>query len=202
MKVLSCSVALVLPLLVATTAMAEDETHDGFFFQLTGGLGYYSATGDELLGVEPKFSGTTTATSLMLGGSIIDGLAVGFGMFYDKATSPKYTVDGDELDSGITSQYVIGLGAFANLYLPIPMVDGVFVQGFYGWGGLESSFEGNVGGSDPTGTVIAFGAGKDWFLTDELSFGVMARLMRGSFELNGYGYGTTAPALVATLTYN
>ena len=60
----------------------------------------------------------------------------------------------------------------------------------------------NVGGSDPTGMVVAVGVGYDWWLTDEWSWGVMGRLVYAPLDLNGTSFSTWEPAVVASLTWH
>lgn len=181
-------------------AAAEPRTHDGFYMQLTGGLGYYSA-GAEAGGIEQSFSGMTLDTSLMLGGTIIPGLVVGGGFFIDYAPSPSFEQNGMEVELSDVSQMVIGIGPFVDYYLD-PKKGGVHIQAFAGWGGLETSSGGNAGGSDPTGLVVSVAGGYDIWLSDEWSVGGMLRVAYGNFSLNDVGYGTLAPALLGTLTWH
>jgi hypothetical protein len=166
--------------------------------QVTGGLGYYSASSDSG-GVDQSFSGTTIPTSLLLGGSMMENLVIGGGLFIDYASSPTYEQNGTEVQ-GDFKQYVVGLGIFGDYYLD-PKKGGVHIQGFLGWGGVETSTEGGgVGGSDPTGLVVYGGGGYEWWISDEWSAGVMGRLTYGNFSINDVSLPTIAPAVVGTLT--
>lgn len=174
-------------------------THDGFYLQLTGGLGYVSTSvsggGDSTMG------GLALDTSLMIGGSPMPGLAIGGGFFMDYMPSPSVSAGGMDVDIGLTSQYFLGiLGLFADFY-PDP-ADGLHFQAYAGWGGLESSFDGNVGGSDPTGLVLSVAGGYDVWIGDELSAGVLLRFAYGALSNNGIDGTTIAPAILGTLTYN
>ncbi len=180
-------------------AAAEPRQHDGFYLQLTTGVGYYSITAESSIG-EESFSGMTTPISLMMGGSIMKGLAIGGGFFIDRAGSPTYEMNGMEPASMPDfSQYVIGLGGFADYYLKPD--GGLHFQGFVGWGGVETSSANGVGGSDPTGLVMSLGAGYDWFLSEELSAGIMGRVSYGMFSINSIDTPTIAPAIVGTLSW-
>lgn len=149
----------------APNARAEGNLHDGFYMQLGTGLGYYSVSA-EAGGIESGYSGLTVPLSLMLGGSPIPGLAIGGGFMIDYAPSPGMTINGRDYDPGIdVSQYIIGIGPFADYYLDPK--GGLHFQAFAGWGGLETSAEGNAGGSDPTGFLMALGAGYDVWLGSE-----------------------------------
>lgn len=132
--------------------------------QVTGGLGYYSSSA-EAGGTEVSYSGTTMPMSLLLGGTLKPGLAIGGGFFVDRASSPTYEVNGMEQTGVEFTQYVVGLGVTVDYYLKPE--GGTHIQGFLGWGGLETSTEaGGVGGSDPTGMVVFIAGGHDWYLSD------------------------------------
>jgi hypothetical protein len=89
---------------------------------------------------------------------------------------------------------------FADIY-PDP-TDGLHIQPFLGFGGLEASVNGNAGGSDPTGLVLALGAGYDWWVGDEWSIGVMGRVAYAPLSINDVGVSVLAPAVLATFTYH
>ncbi len=186
----------------SSTAQAAPNTQDGFVFQLSPGLGYYSMTAEDALGTEVAFSGETFSLSLMLGGTIMPGLHVGGGFFLDRAFSPTLEIGGQEAaGTPDFQQFVLGLGPFVDYYLD--PAGGLHFQGFFGWGGVETSTEaGGAGGSDPTGLVVYLGAGYDVFLSDEWSVGGMARFAYGPFALNEIDYPTIAPALLLTLTWS
>jgi hypothetical protein len=184
----------------AGTAHAADNTHDGFYLQAATGLGYYSASA-EVANIEASFSGMTIPMSLMLGGSPIEGLAIGGGFMIDYAPSPTYELNGQDAGANIDfSQYIIGIGPFADYYLS-PQ-GGLHLQAFVGWGGLETSAEGNAGGSDPTGLVTALGVGYDVFISSEWSVGGMGRLTFAPLSIDDVSYTTFEPALLVTLTYH
>jgi hypothetical protein len=174
-------------------------THDGFHFQLTGGLGFYSSSGSAP--ANQDFSGMTFPGSLLLGGTLMRHLVVGGGLYLDYAPGPTYEQNGTEVPNAISSQFILGLGVYADYYLD-PEKNGLHIQGFAGWGGLETSFMGNVGGSDPTGLVAAGGVGYEWWLSDQWSWGVMGRLLYAPLDLNGTSFSTIEPAVVATLTWH
>lgn len=184
---------------IGGSAAAEPRQHDGFYLQLTTGIGYYSLSTSGPAGDE-SLSGMSIPISLMMGGSVMKGLAVGGGFFIDRVGSVTYTdANGMEQPIGDVTQYVIGLGGFADYY--IKPDGGLHFQGFVGWGGVETSNGGNVSGSDPTGLVLSAGVGYDWFLSEELSAGVMGRLTYGMFDFNGVDMPTFAPAIVGTLSW-
>lgn len=182
------------------TAHADDKTHDGFYLQAATGLGYFSASAEQL-GEEATYSGVTIPLSLMLGGSPMKGLAIGGGFMVDYAPSPSFQLNGQDVDSNVDfSQYVIGIGPFVDYYLD--PAGGLHFQGFVGWGGLETSAEGDAGGSDPTGLVVALGVGYDLFVSDEWSIGGAGRFTFAPLSLNDVSFTTMEPALLLTATYH
>ena len=185
--------------LCAPDALAAPRTHDGFYMEFAPGLGYLS-TSASAAGTDVSFSGMTLPFAFLLGGSPFPGFVVGGEVLTDYEFSPKYKLNGQEAATGISSQYLIGIGPFVDFY-PNP-AQGLHFQGMIGWGGLETSFQGNVGGSDPTGLVVSLAGGYDFWVADEWSIGVMARFGYGALSLGDVGYKAIAPALLATFTYH
>lgn len=70
-----------------------------------------------------------------------------------------------------------------------------------GWGGLETSVDGGVGGSDPTGLVMSLGGGYDYWLTDALGVGGLARFTYAPLSQNDVTFHTLAFNLLASVTY-
>ena len=212
--------ALGLVLAMATTASAQDEaakdttpvasdaaspgakTHDGFYFNTSLGLGYYNMSAETVPGgPEASFSGLTASTALLFGGTVGQGVVIGGGLTIDYASSPSYSVDGNDVDVNVDySQFLLSIGPFVDYYLDPK--GGLHFFGMAGWGGVETSAEGNVGGSDPTGLVLTVGAGHDWFISDEWSAGVMGRLAYAPLSMNDVDFPTIAPAIVGTITYH
>lgn len=190
---------ITLTLESAAEAGSLPRTHDGFHFQLTGGLGTYSSSGEAP--ANQDFSGVTIPMSLLLGGTLFNHLAIGGGILFDYAPGPTYKFSGTEVKDQVSSQIILGLGLYADYYLN-PEKNGLHFQGFAGWGGLETSFQGNVGGSDPTGLVMSLGVGYEWWLSEQWSGGLMGRILYAPISLNSTSFPTWEPALVGTLTWN
>jgi hypothetical protein len=170
--------------------------------QLDVGAGYLS-TSAEALGTKVTYSGVTIPSAFLLGGTI-GPVVIGGGFTWDYAFSPSaevtsggVTQSGDLQDITLT---LIGIGLFADIY-PDP-TGGLHFQPFVGWGGLEATYQGNSGGSDPTGLVTALGVGYEWWMADQWSIGAMGRFTYAPLKLNSVGYNTTAFAALATFTYH
>lgn len=200
MQILKTLLALAVVLAVTPAqAASQPRTHDGFHFQLTGGLGMYDVSGDAP--ANQDFSGTAIPGSVLFGGTLFGRMAFGGGLYFDYAPGPKYELNGNEVKDVVSSQTLIAFGAYADYYLD-PQQNGLHFQVFGGWGGLETSFQGDVGGSDPTGLVGAVAVGYDWWLSDEWSAGVMGRVVYAPLDLNGTGFTTIAPGIVAAITWH
>lgn len=195
--------SLALLMVLASVAFASpafadsgSRKHDGFHFSLQGGIGYYTA-GDDSTGT---FSGMTLPSALLMGGTVGGRVALGGGVVFDYSPSPTYEFGGSEM-SGDFSQMIIGLGLYADYYFD-PVKNGLHVQLFAGWGGLETSANGNVGGSDPTGLVSHVGVGYEVWIAHEWSVGVLARLTYAPLSFNNVDITVIQPAVVGTLTWH
>lgn len=190
-------------LCAASTASAEPRTHDGFYFQGGVGVGYLNASADHGGGFKESIYGVTTPISILLGGTV-GPVVIGGGFFADHATSPgaKVETPGFSASGSLTdvTMTLIGLGVFADYY--VDPHGGLHFQPFVGWGGLERSYRGDSGGSDPTGLVMALGGGYDWWVGDEWSIGVMGRVAYAPLKFNDVSVPTVAPAILATFTYH
>lgn len=182
---------------MASEAHAAPRTHDGFYLQLDVGLGYLSSSA-EFGPITQTLSGVTVPSALLLGGTV-GPVVIGGGLFSDYAPSPSLSNEGGgSATPDDISMYLVGLGVFADYY--VDPHGGLHFQPFVGWGGLETTVGGNAGGSDPTGLVLAFGGGYDWWVSDEWSIGVMGRIAYAPLKLNDTSYSTIAPAVLATFT--
>jgi len=164
-------------------AKAEAMTHDGFYMSLEAGVGYLSASADSP-NFEQTMTSTTFSSGLLLGGTV-GPVVIGGGFTYDYGFSPSVEQNGQEAELEDVKLYLIGIGAFADYY--VDPAGGLHFIGMLGWGGLESSYQGNAGGSDPTGLLITLGGGYDFWVADEWSIGPLARFTYAplSYELAG-----------------
>jgi len=178
-------------------ADSKPKTHDGFHFQFQTGLGYYKASVDD---VDQTIKGMTIPIAFLFGGNLSDKLILGGGIVADRASKPTLESGGVEVETDVT-QYIVGLGAYVDYYLD-PVKNGLHFQGYVGWGGLETSSNGNVGGSDPTGLVTYIGGGYDWWISDQWSAGVMGRILYAPLSQNSVGVKVFEPALIGALTWH
>ncbi len=165
-------------------------THDGLHLNLSVGVGYYDVDN-----ADQPFSGVTVPAQLLIGGTALPGLALGGGFVLDHATSPSTDTE------GVTSQTIVALGIYADYYLNAA-TNGVHAQAFLGWGGLETSFQGERTGTDPTGLITYAGVGYELWLSEQWSYGVLGRLLYAPISIFDNRYSTIEPAVVATLTWH
>lgn len=200
-KLVLSSAALFAATTFAIDAEADPRTHDGFYLHMDLGFGYLSSTAEvEGFDTSYNFSGVSVPSTLLLGGTV-GPVAFGGGFFSDYAPSPSGSIDGGtsvELDN--VSMYLVGIGMFADIY-PNPN-EGLHFLPFVGWGGLEMTYNGDAGGSDPTGLVMSLGVGYDWWVSAQWSVGVMGRFAYAPLTLDNTSYTTIAPALLGTFTYH
>jgi hypothetical protein len=198
-RILGCA-SFCAALAGATDALADPRMHDGFYMNLSTGLGYLS-TSASVPGQDVTFAGVTIPSVFLLGGTPVKGLVIGGGLLTDYSLSPKYKVNGTEVPTtSSVSQYLVGFGPFVEFY-PNP-AEGLHFHGMVGFGALETSVNGNAGGSDPTGFLVALGAGYDFWVGDQWSIGVLGRFAYAPLSLNGLAYTSIAPAVLATFTYH
>lgn len=178
---------------MAPGASAEERVHDGFYLSLQTGLGYLSSSA-EIGGFDQSLSGLTVSSGLLMGGTV-GPVVIGGGMTFDRAFSPSVKQGDQEVELDDVELYLINLGVFADYY-PDP-TRGLHFVGMFGWGGLEASVGGDVGGSDPTGMILGLGAGYDFWIADEWSVGPLGRFMYAPLSLNDVDYDTIQFTLVA-----
>jgi hypothetical protein len=199
--------------------------HDGLYFRfaLGIGVGHDHVTTDAPLPTDNVFSFTPTKldvsgtgfgwmTEIGLGFTPLPGLVLGLGSF--TATIPKVTGKSKDPGTGDYSERISQLGILG------PLVDWYFFPkyGFHAEAspGLATFV---AGASVPkvegpfaqahtaTGFGFMLGVGYDWWVGDQWSMGVLARVIYGSTsgsdgEGTQFSHGNYAPAFMITLTYH
>ncbi|MCC6900620.1 MAG: autotransporter domain-containing protein [Polyangiaceae bacterium] len=158
-------------------------THDGFFFRigLNGGplMLSWDAPSD------PKWSGFQSGFDLLIGGSPVDGLAIGGALIANRTTDPTYEVGGAE-STWKGSMLFAGLALFADWYLNPH--EGLHFQGLVGFAAVDFvSDSGQSGGNDPTGTMFGLGAGYDFWISNQWSIGPFGRVIYSSVSAEAGG---------------
>ncbi len=191
--------AVGLVLLSAGWASAAPRTHDGFYLGLEGGFGYLSSSVSYNGADMGKWSGMTMDTAIWLGGTV-GPVVIGGGMSYANAFSPKFSQGGQSTSYTDLSLALIAFGPFVDIY-PNPN-EGLHFMGFAGWGGLNASYQGNSGGSDPTGLVAMLGGGYEFWVADQWSIGPLGRFTYAPLSLNDMSYSTIAFTVLADFKYH
>ena len=169
--------------------------HDGFYFRFAGGLGAgsdsFEADGGQFQDdagdpVTSDASGFCGATEVAIGATPLPGLVIGGGAYTVIWTAPEAAV----YDVGATYEFaasqLVLFGPFADWY--VWPKNGWHVQGALG---LASFVMGQGVPHAPPGAVpvvrahtslgygLMLGAGYEWFVADQWSVGLLARMTRG-----------------------
>jgi hypothetical protein len=198
---------------------AAPKQHDGLYVRIGGGLGYVSDSFESedlpLLGtVEGTITGLAIPFEFAAGTSIKPGLVLGGGMYLHYVPSPtaeeaqSAVGQGDvDFDSGL---FVL-FGPMIDYYLDPRM--GLHLQGSVGLGyfsigdGEVQNFPISIEGADGLGFGAMIGFGNEWWVTDDWSMGVLARLafgITGAESEDGIksDHSVWTPALLFTVTLN
>jgi hypothetical protein len=150
--------------------------HGGFYGRLQLGLGGARAR-TEILRTDLTFSGGAGALNLELGGAVARNLIL-FGKLYGLSVpEPEFEYgdlegDADDLDGSFR-----GFGAGLTYYL---MPSNVYLSGALTLSRLASA--GPVDDYDSeVGPMFHLGAGKEWFVADQVSLGLGLELAFGGF---------------------
>jgi hypothetical protein len=186
--------------------------HDGFYLRLGVGFGGYS----EAISVEDAdesttISGIASVSELAIGGTVLPGLVVGGGVWTSSVLSSERNIDGmlppDEVIGG-SGNFTL-LGPFVDLYFRprsgLHLQAAAGLATIRGWDLPEAQDNPDavsVGG----GAMVGFGY--DWWVGDEWSIGILARLAAvvgvqedemGNTWVHAIG---SSPALLFTATFH
>lgn len=206
----------------APATPAGVRTHDGFYLRLATGFGAYSETirserSDRYGGtVKGQSTGFATLGELAVGGTIAPGLVLGGGAYTAQLIAGTFRVnddsDGDpppELDPEVRNFALVG--PFIDWY-PNPKT-GFHFQAALGLATLSGVHldTSAVNDDEPyhaIGGGVMLGVGYEWWVGDEWSMGVSARLL-GSFlrgkddsDVMWNHVAGTGPSPMFTVTYH
>ena len=177
--------------------------HDGFYFRFSLGVGRLAPTVEVDAGgqkSEAKFSGSTLAADLMLGGTIGRHVVLGGGLASLSVSDAEVERQGVKGDANQSLQLSIG-GPFVDVY-PDPG-GGLHFQGMLGVASLVSRPDSSSRSSQTlSGFGLAGGVGYDFWIASQWSLGLMARIHYASVDKTIDGAdnksSTVAPALLLT----
>ena len=186
---------------LAGVAQAEDETHDGFFLRLGLNFGPLIGSLEPEVGVgEADYSGLTIGSDLLLGGTLADGFVLGGALITGSTSDPTIKV-GDLEGEGDGNLILAGLGVFANYYFD--PTQGGHLQAILGFAAVDFvSSSGTSGGNDPTGVMLGFGGGYDFWIGGEWSIGPFARVLYAPTSADGYKFTYLYPSIGVVFTYH
>jgi len=186
----------------STPAQAEPNTHDGFQFRGAIGPAFLSDTETAADGSgSATISGGAASLELYFGGTPARGLVVGGFVMGTSAASPSVSANGQTV--GTASGASLGLGNFGPYidYYPNPR-GGFHVIGTLAFANLNVSNGNGTQQNVASGGAIGAGAGYDFWVADEWSLGVLARLTyAGLKDSNSDSESTVAAALLFSVTY-
>jgi hypothetical protein len=191
-------------------------THDGFYLRLGlgfGGLGMNLDVDDRGSPGTAKASGPALLSEIALGGTIADGLVLGFGVFAGDVADDRelefrlggtnpYSVETrvDELTAGV-------VGPFLDYYFDPQR--GFHIQGAVGIGVLSYQRELDREEVLLGGLGVMLGVGHEWWIGEQWSLGGLARVIwtgvGGEDPLDPeltYSGSAFVPGLLLTATYH
>jgi hypothetical protein len=181
--------------------------HDGFYFRAAVGASFLasSSVSSSTLSQDISVSGTGAGLELSAGTTVGRGIVVGGGIYGHSVSSPSYSMTGASATGG--SLTATGIGPFVDWY-PNP-ASGWHAEGVIGLGFIKASKGNQFPTQDYSGTgvLLSAGGGYEWWLGEQLSLGVLARLQYAQADVKADGSTQSAtmklftPALLASLTY-
>ena len=202
----------VLALCIPARSHAATGRHDGFYLEMTLGLGveatYAREDPDPGTGnsVHSSAVGPGATASILIGGSPLPGLVLGGGALSSFAILGAWTrtlngertsFSDDDADDPFAS--LLGLvGPFCDYY-PNP-ARGFHVQALAGYATLAMR-PANESLSNPSGLGLMAGVGQDWSVAPRWSVGLLARVVGVASSVPGEHELTLLPSLNVAFTY-
>lgn len=180
-------------------------TRKGWYLRAGLGLGV-RRDGISGGGTDATLTGAGLSGELAAGITLLPGLAVGGGVFFDATSGPVVSEAGAESERDSATFWMIG-----------PMADWYMRREMDGWhlqGALTlalASFE--VGSSvattgstaaatgDGVGLGLLLGGGYEWPIGEQWAAGVLGRITLASVSEDAFTHGMVAPSILASLTW-
>ncbi|MCA9596573.1 MAG: hypothetical protein KC776_24825 [Myxococcales bacterium] len=196
--------------------------HGGFYLRFGGGIGmgsdgiqssdsFDSLRTGEKTSFDARASGFAAATEIAFGGTPFRGVVLGAGVY--TATLPAASADASDIAAGSYEYEVSQLALFSPLIDVYPWpTRGLHFQGGFGFGTLVMGQGFPKTGPDArahtaVGPGFMLGVGHEWFVADEWSLGLLARVLYAWTDGDDpegvtWQHHTVAPALLLTVTYH
>ena len=192
----------LLACLTPRTASAQQgvHTHDGFFLRMATGVGYHYARFNGLGGGDLSLKGFAFPTSLAIGWSVVEDLALQLEVFDStgfqlSASYPERALGEDHNDAGST-----GLGVGVTYYFG----PNLYVSGSLG-AALGNYLEGDQAEFSELGLGVGLAGGKEWWVSDNWGLGGALQLMLNATPTSLQGNPTLlslGTGLMISATYN
>lgn len=187
--------------ILASTALAvsQPHTHDGFFLNLTLGLGFqdfdYEYNSGRYKGMTIDADGISLDADTKIGGCVAPNLALHATITeIQNFASLELKEDGRKVDESNQTESLLLIGIGVTYYF----ADNLFLTGSLGLAGFTITTAGSnsAGGSSEAGFGFQVGVGKEWWAGDEWGMGIVGTLTYGSAddkddigEMSAYGVG-------------
>lgn len=178
--------------LFATSALAQSETHDGFFLRLAPGFGHMESKSNGV-----TFDGTDGYFSLMLGGAIQENTILHVELATGTITDPSGT-GGVQMDGDLSTS-IFGIG-MTQYFMPA----NAYVSFSVGPASQSLDSHGTTFESD-RGLGVNVTVGKEWWVSDNWGLGVAGHLLYanvGGGDLSSSDIKTLAYGILFSATYN
>lgn len=183
---------------------AQQPRRQGWYFR--GGLGF-GVRRDAISGggTDATLAGGGLSGELAAGITLLPGLTVGGGVFFDATSSP--TVSEQNAESERASAMLWMIGPMADWYVRHEL-DGWHLQAalalaLANYSRGDSVATGGTGAAtgDGAGAGLLLGGGYEWTLSQEWAIGVLGRIAFASVSEDTFSHGIFAPSVLASLTW-
>ncbi len=193
-----------LTLCVPSLSRAAEGRHDGFYLELTLGLGpqasYARSEPEPVTGSSQHRSavGAGASGSILIGGSLLPGLVLGGGALGTLAILSDWQplAPDDDADDPFASLLAL-VGPFCDYY-PNP-ARGFHIQALTGY--ATFAMRSTESADNPKGLGLMLGLGQDWSVAPRWSVGLLARLTGVATSVPGEHELTLLPSLNVAFTY-
>jgi hypothetical protein len=175
----------------------------GWYFRAALGFGL-RRDGVSGGGTDGTLSGIGGSLDLAAGITLLPGLAVGGGLFFDQTSKPTLSTSGSG-DQTLGGGSLAMIGPMADWYVNHE-TDGWHLQGALTLALLSySTGNGTTGSavsvSSGTGLGVLVGGGYEWPLSDAWGLGVMGRFVFAGVSADSFTHGFVSPSVLGTLTW-
>jgi hypothetical protein len=180
-------------------------THDGFYLRMALGYASLSATvEDKESSTKLDLTGGGLAVELAVGGTVAPGLVLGVGSYGAAIFSPEYEYGGSTFDGETLT--LSSIGPFIDYYFDPK--GGGHIQAAVAFATFSQPEGEDINSDlDGTGYSLMLGGGYDWWVGDQWSIGLLARVQYYNLTVedeDGYEADVTGfvPAILLSFTYH